>query len=122
MARILIIDDDEQIRSTLQQVLELEGHEVVDAPDGKVGLQLFREEGADLVITDIIMPVKEGLETIMELRNDYPGVKIIAISGGGAIDPHVYLHYAKEAGAMRTLPKPFEREELLQAVGELLEY
>ena len=102
-------------------MLELEGHEVVDAPDGKLGLQLFREEGADLVITDIIMPEKAGLETIMELRKDYPGVKIIAISGGGAIEPRVYLHYAKEAGAMRTLPKPFEREELLEGVRELLE-
>ncbi len=121
MARVLVIDDDDQILTSLREVLEREGYEVLDAPDGKVGLQLFREEGADLVITDIIMPEKQGLETIKGLREDNPDVKIVAISGGGAIEPRVYLHYAEEAGAMRTLPKPFEREELLEAVRELLE-
>ena len=121
MARILVIDDDDQILRTLHQVLEMEGHEVVDASNGKEGMRLFREQGAGLIITDIVMPEKEGLETIMELRRDFPDIKIIAISGGGRVDPESYLTLAKGFGALRTLAKPFEREELLVAVRELLE-
>ena len=121
MARILVIDDDDQIRTTLHQVLDLEGHEVVNASNGKEGIKLFEENGADLIITDILMPEKEGLETIMDLRKDFPDVKIIAISGGGQIDANSYLSMAKQFGALRTLPKPFELEELLDAVRELLE-
>ena len=83
MARILIIDDDEQVRRYLRKILEAQGHEVVAASDGKLGIELCREEPTDLIITDIFMPEKEGLETIGELRRDYPDVKIIAISGGG---------------------------------------
>ncbi len=121
MARILVMDDDEQIRTTIHQVLDLEGHEVIEAPDGKEGINLFKESGADLIITDIVMPEKEGLETITELRRDFPDIKIIAISGGGRGDPKSYLTLAKGFGALRTLTKPFEREELLEAVRELLE-
>ena len=120
MTRILVIDDDQQILQTLHQVLALEGHEVVDASNGKEGLERFREHGADVVITDIVMKEKEGLETIMELRKADPGVKIIAISGGGKIDPDAYLKMAKQFGAVRALPKPFGREELLEAVRSLL--
>ena len=94
MARILVIDDDDQILRTLHQVLEMEGHEVVDASNGKEGIKLFRENGADLIITDIVMPEKEGLETIMELRRDFPDIKVIAISGGGRVDPESYLTLA----------------------------
>jgi DNA-binding NtrC family response regulator len=121
MARILVIDDDYQILQTLHQVLALEGHEVMDASNGKEGLERFREHGADLVITDIVMPEKEGLETIMELRKAHPGVQIIAISGGGQIDPDAYLKMATQFGAVRALPKPFGREELLEAVRSLLD-
>lgn len=120
MARILVIDDDDQIRRTLCHVLEIEGHEVVNASNGKEGIRLFKENGADLIIADIIMPEKEGLETIMELRRDFPDVRIIAISGGGQVAPEPYLVLAKQLGASRTLAKPFEREELLEAVQALL--
>jgi DNA-binding response OmpR family regulator len=120
VARILIIDDDEQVLTMLQQLLEREGYEVITAPDGKAGMRLFREEGADLIITDILMPEKDGLETIIELRKDYPDVRIMAISGGGEIEPRFYLHFANEFGALSILTKPFEREELLAAVRELL--
>jgi DNA-binding response OmpR family regulator len=120
MARILVIDDDEQIRTTLRRVLELEGHEVLVAADGKEGVKLFREQGADLIITDIVMPDKEGLETIMELRRDFRDAKIVAISGGGHIDGECYLMMAEQLGAGHTLTKPFEREQLLAAVGEAL--
>jgi len=121
MSRILVIDDDDQIRAMLQQVLQREGYEVIEAADGKPGMRLFRERGAELIITDIIMPEKEGLETIMELRRDFPEVKIIAISAGGRLEPNQYLDLAKKLGAQVTLIKPFEREELLAAVHGLLE-
>jgi CheY-like chemotaxis protein len=120
MARILVIDDDGQVRKTLKQVLELEGHQVTLAANGKEGLSAYGDGGADLVITDIIMPEKEGLETIGELRRENPAIRIIAISGGGRMDPRSCLSLAREFGAGRTLLKPFDREELLAAVAEML--
>ena len=83
MARILIIDDEEKFRKMLRQMLERAGHEVVEAPDGKEGVKLYREKLTDLIITDIFMPEKEGIQTIKELKRDFPEAKIIAISGGG---------------------------------------
>jgi len=75
----------------------------------------------DLIITDIVMPKKEGIETIVELRRDFPEVKIIAMSGGGNLGPDTYLQMAKGLGAMRTLTKPIKREDFLKAVWELLD-
>lgn len=121
MARILIIDDEEQVRLYLRRILTAESYEVVEAPDGKVGLRLYRQEPADLIIIDIFMPEKEGLETIMELRRDYPDVKVIAISGGGRTGSLDFLHMAKKFGALRTLEKPFTRQEMLDAVQEVLD-
>ena len=118
MARILIIDDEIRIRSMLRQMLERTGHEVVDAPDGDAGIKLYRNGPADLVITDLIMPEKEGLETIMELRCDFPDVKIIAISG--RVGPTGYLEVTKKLGAQRIFAKPFAVKEILQAVHELI--
>ena len=120
MARILIIDDDAQLLAMLRQVFEREGYEVVEAPDGKEGLRRYRENPTELIITDLIMPENEGIETIMELRRDFPDVKIIAMSGGGINNPGTYLDLAKKLGAQYTFAKPFEREELLYAVRELL--
>jgi len=96
MSRILIIDDDAQILKMLRQILEREKYHVTEASNGKEGLRLYRENPADLVITDIIMPEKEGIEIIIELKRDYPDVKIIAISGGGRINPEDYLDIAKK--------------------------
>lgn len=121
MARILIIDDEAPIRALLKKILEREGYETVPASGGKEGIKIHRENPADLIITDLIMPEKEGLETIMELRRDFPDVKIIAMSGGGKIDPETYLHIAKTLGAIRTIAKPFDRRELLNTIQELLE-
>ncbi len=118
--RIIIVDDDEQMRSMLKQTLESDGYHVSEAPDGNVALWLYKENAADLIVMDIIMPEKEGIETIMELKRDYPGVKILAISGGGAGDPEGYLKLAKQIGADRTLAKPFEKEALLMEVRDLL--
>ncbi|PXF59428.1 MAG: response regulator [Deltaproteobacteria bacterium] len=121
MARILVIDDDIQILEMLRQTLEHEGYEVVDALDGKEGLRLYREAPTDLVITDIIMPAKEGVEMIIELRRDFPDVKIIAMSGGGRVGPKNYLGIAKKLGVMRTFTKPVPRQDMIKAVKELLE-
>jgi len=120
MSRILILDDDVQILDMLRQTLEREGFEVVDAPNGKVGIMLYREDPADLIITDIIMPEKEGIETIIELKRDFPDVKIIAISGGGQISSEEYLSMAKKLGARYTFAKPVERKKLLATVRELI--
>ena len=120
MKSILIIDDDEQIRTALRMLLEQSGYEVISAPDGKKGLKLYHDKPTDLIITDLIMPEKEGIETIMELRREFPDVKIIAISGGGSNDPEVLLHVAKTLGAERTIAKPFNNEDLLKAIRDLL--
>jgi len=120
MARILVMDDDPQIRDLLKQLLERAGYEVGVAPDGNAGLKLHRANPADLVITDIVMPEKEGLETIMEFRRSFPAVQIIAISGGGRIGPREYLNTARAMGAQKTFQKPVDLQELLAAVREAL--
>jgi CheY-like chemotaxis protein len=121
MKRILVIDDDEALRQLIRQMLERSNYEVIDAPNGKVGVDIYRSDPLDLVITDIFMPEKEGLETIRELCREYPDVKIIAISGGSPkTEGFSSLQFAKGFGALRTLDKPFFREELLRMVKELL--
>jgi DNA-binding response OmpR family regulator len=120
MSLILVIDDDEVIRALLRDFLERDGYEVMEAENGKIGLKLLRENGADLVITDLIMPEKEGIETIRELRKDFSDVKIIAISGGGAIGPETYLQMAKSMGAHRVFGKPFSLQEISEAIRELI--
>jgi len=118
---ILVIDDDEPIRLLLRAILEREGYRVLEAPDGNEGIKQFTEIPTDLVITDLIMPGKEGIETIRELRQKFPGVKIIAVSGGGRIGPDSYLKMAKGVGALRTLSKPIDRTVLLKTVEEVIE-
>ncbi len=119
MIRILVIDDDFQMREMLGVILERKGYDVKTASDGKAALQLQSKKPFDIVITDIIMPEKEGLETISELRRGYPRLKIIAISGGGQYKPEGYLELAKQLGADRVLAKPFGSWEILGAVREL---
>ncbi len=120
MPCILIIDDDHQVRAMLRQMLEREGYEVMEACDGAEGVRLYREQQADIIILDIIMPNKEGIETIADLKMEFPEVKIIAISGGGRIGPEAYLEVAEGFGALRIFTKPVEREKLLTTVRELL--
>ena len=121
MARILVIDDDPQVREMLKQLLERAQYEVGVAPDGNAGVKIHQSDPADLIITDIVMPEKEGLETIMEFQHHFPAVRIIAISGGGKIGPHGYLDTAKAMGAQKTFSKPFDLQELLTAVREVLQ-
>ena len=118
---ILLIDDEKPFRAVIKQVLTRAGYDVVEAADGVEGINRFYEQPTDMIITDIIMPEKEGVETIIELRRDFPDVKIIAISGGSrGLDAHNYLSYVKHLGVERVFAKPFDREELLEAIQELL--
>lgn len=121
MARILIIDDDAQLRATLREVLELEGYEVVEAHNGREGLERYQEAPPEVMIMDILMPEQDGLETIMTLRRVDPQVKIIAISGGGQTGRTDFLHLATMLGVQRTLRKPFRPQELIEAVRDLLQ-
>lgn len=115
-SNILVIDDDPLVRKTLRVILEDEGYSVRCAKDGRDGLAAFREGPPDLVITDIIMPEQEGLETIMAIRSAWPEGAIIAISGGGRIQYADILHAAKRLGADAILAKPFEPHELIATV------
>jgi len=121
MPRILIIDDEQDLRLILREALEYVGYEVVEAGDGDEGLQHYRETPADLIITDILMPGKGGLETIGELQREDPHVKIIAISGGSPCGHVDVLDIAKQLGARWVLRKPFRLPDMCQAVREALQ-
>ncbi|MGH7256129.1 MAG: response regulator [Nitrospirales bacterium] len=121
MARILIIDDDEPLRRMLARALAREGFEVLVAADGQEGVRLHRAHSADLIITDILMPDQEGLETIAQLRRDSPAVKIIAISGAGDHLGLDVLEVAKRLGAATAIRKPVELPLLLQVVRDTLQ-
>ncbi len=120
MSAILVIDDQKGIRDILRKVLIEEGHEVAEAGDGAAALALFRARPFDLVITDIIMPEKEGIETIATMKHEQPGIKVIAMSGGGRTRAMDFLGVARKAGADAILEKPFRKSELLDRVKELL--
>jgi len=120
MATILVIDDDPWILDFFVEILTREGHKVHKAENGDIGLSLYRELLPDLLITDMIMPQRDGLATIMELNREYPEAKIIAVSGGGAIEPERYLRLAKTIGAKQSLKKPFTRDDLIAAVNKVL--
>ncbi|MBV5316546.1 MAG: response regulator [Desulfobulbaceae bacterium] len=120
MKRILVVDDETQIRTMLSLMLEQEGYTVDTAENGEEGLSLVGRHTFDLVITDMIMPVKDGLKFIMELVRDYPALKVLAISGGGAIKAERYLTMAGYLGDIATLEKPFKREVLLAMVKKLI--
>jgi len=120
MKRILVIDDDEQVRALVVEILGRAGYEVVEAENGAHGLKIYRERPTDLVLTDLIMPEKEGMETIVALRKEFPGVRIVAMSGGGRNCAGDYLSVAAKLGAARTLAKPFSRQDVLDAVRDTL--
>jgi DNA-binding response OmpR family regulator len=120
MAKILIIDDEQLVASTMEIVLLKAGHTVVLANNGNVGVAKFKSDPADLVITDIIMPEKEGIEVIRELRVMSPQVPIIAISGGGRTKNYDFLRMAHKLGANEVLRKPFANDELVSLVRRCL--
>ena len=120
MARILLIEDDDAVRLVLHRALARFGHTVIEARNGNEGLQLFPTAKADLLITDLMMPEKGGLEVLAELREKYPPVKTIAISGGLLHDARDGLEVAKSLGAAAVLAKPFSCDVLMAAVNEVL--
>jgi DNA-binding response OmpR family regulator len=116
MSLILVIDDDDLIRSLVQRVLEKDGHSVASAADGERGLAAFRAVKPDLVITDIIMPEKEGIWMIRQIRQDSTTARILAMSGGGSVIKDDVLDLARQLGADGTIAKPFSAMELLEKV------
>lgn len=120
MAKIVFIDDNEKLREMIKCLLEGEGYEVFTTGDGNLGVQIVKEEQPELLITDILMPDKEGLEIINELRQADSNLKILAISGGGIITADLYLKLANALGADKVLSKPFLNEELLATISELI--
>lgn len=130
MNKVIIIDDEEDIRAVLKEIFVRADFDVRVACDGEEGLDLLREESADLVITDIIMPGKDGVQTAYDIRMEFPKTKIIVMSGGGNVSPQdyepsaitttAYLASAAEIGADLTLTKPFDRKELIRMAKELI--
>jgi len=121
MASILIFEDDNDLRLTMKRMLQFEGYEVLDAPNGDIGIRLYRETPADLIITDIFMPDKEGIQTIIELKKEDPNVKIIAISGGGNKGSLNYLNSAEKLGVEKTFQKPVDVDVLLDGIKQILD-
>lgn len=120
MFRILVIDDEKDILLMVKKMMERSGYEVDIALNGEQGLRLFKQHDFDLIITDIIMPDKEGIELIMELKKIHSGTRIVAMSGGGRLSAEGYLDMAKRLGADRIFQKPFSQSEMVKAVDELL--
>lgn len=119
--RILVIDDNTTTRFILSKALTAEGYDVAIASNGDEGLKLFYENPAKLVITDIMMPEKNGVEVIVKLKEDFPDIRIIAISGGTPEKGNDLLRMTKILGAKSTLKKPLEKETLLKAVKDALQ-
>lgn len=120
MAQLLVIDDDEQVRKTLANMLSSAGHTVATADDGRSGARAAAIAAYDVILVDILMPEKEGIETIIELRRQQPSVKLIAISGGGRTESVDFLDLAKQLGADAALRKPIALRRLVETVNALL--
>jgi DNA-binding response OmpR family regulator len=119
MATILLIDDDEMLRTVLAMALDVVGHVVLQAENGQKGMELLRTTSVDIVITDLVMPVQEGVETIVKLRRERPSLPVIAISGG-VPNSYLYLDLASKIGAKRILAKPFLPRQLVALIEEVL--
>ncbi|HEX2136554.1 MAG TPA: response regulator [Microvirga sp.] len=120
MALVLVIDDEARFRELVREVLQEAGHQVVDAPDGRVGFRMFLDHRPDLVIMDLFMPEQEGIETIRQIRAEAPDIRIIAMSGGGSYGFTDALEGVKLLGADAALRKPFRNEDLLSTVDAMV--
>ena len=124
MSHVLVIDDSENVRTSVKRMLESAGFQVSLADDGEEGVSLFREERFDLVISDVVMPRKDGLQTVREIREMSPDIPIVLMSkdsyfgSEGPDAANSFLPEAKEVGATRAIAKPFSRDNLLKVVGE----
>jgi DNA-binding response OmpR family regulator len=119
MVRVLVIEDNEDFRELTRHWLEEAGFSVTTLPNGRLGLELQRVQPADIVVTDLLMPDQDGIETIFALRKEFPAVKIIAMSGRESLTGYDILRVADELGAVKTFKKPFHLDDLVQAVREL---
>ena len=120
MASILIMDDDQAVRTMMRRALERAGHRVSEAQDGAVGMRLYRDTPVDLVITDLYMPGQDGIETIQQLRDEFPSSRIIAMSGGASVAAEGPLRDAVMFGADATIAKPFTMQRLTDVVADVL--
>jgi DNA-binding NtrC family response regulator len=120
MANILLLDDDDQLRTALRRMLEEAGHKVIEADEGLKAIRLYRQHQVDLLISDLFMEGKEGLETIFDLHREFPHLRIVAMSGGDSKGKVDMLPLAKRFGAVKTLNKPFDKQVLLTTVEEVL--
>ena len=121
MAKILVIDDNDQFLEIMREYLENEGYEVLVASDGKIGVELYREKKPDLVITDVIMPEKDGAQVIFDLQKEFPGIKMIVMTGGGQCNAQAYLKSITAFSNVKyAFEKPFAMDKLLQSVKEVV--
>ena len=120
MARILVIDDQEPIRRIVRRALEHNGHEVYDASDGEIGMEILESQSFDLVVTDIFMPGQDGIVTLRQIRKRFPAVKVIVISGGDSSGLMDLRQDAELLGAVSTLQKPFNAREIMDKVRDAL--
>jgi len=120
MAKILLIDDNAELLEMAEEILRKAGYEVATAADGFGGLAAIKKTAFDLVITDMLMPEKDGVETILAMRRSHPELRVIATSGGGRVDASRYLDLAKSFGVAATLQKPFTGAELLALIARVL--
>jgi YesN/AraC family two-component response regulator len=120
MSTVLVIDDEEAIRGSVRTILEAAGHTVLEAENGVSGVELFSVHRPHLVITDILMPVRDGLETVRAIRAIDPQARIIAMSGGGEMRYANFLKAVREFGAAETIEKPFRRAAFLEVVARVL--
>jgi CheY-like chemotaxis protein len=120
MARILVVDDDRDVRTALVRILTKAGHEVAQAEDGGAAIAAYRARPAHLIITDMYMPSVDGVEVVVRLVDEFPDARLIVISGGGQMEKEDVLDMARRLGARRTLAKPIDRAALLEAVDDVL--
>ena len=121
MTTILLVEDDDLVRDMLDQVLQRASHKVITASDGEQAAEILQTEHPDIMVTDIIMPKKSGITLISEVKNKHPNMEIIAISGGGRLDPTGYLDLSESLGASVSFEKPIDKSALLMAIDLLLQ-
>jgi len=121
MARVIVIDDQEPIRRIVRTALERAGHEVLDAADGEVGLQLLERHATDVVLSDIFMPGMDGIQMLRQIRRQFPAVKVIVMSGGDSTGMLDLRRDAELLGAVKSLSKPFTTHEIVEIVNSVLE-
>lgn len=120
MAKILLVEDDHLVRDMLVQMLERSGHQVISANNGEEAVEVLKNESPDIMVTDIIMPKKSGITLISEVKEKHPNMEIIAISGGGRLDPTGYLDLSETLGASVSFEKPVDKSALLMAIDLLI--